>query len=300
MLSAEHIKKYAAEVGFSLCGIAPVRPLARNETLFRAWLGSGRHAGLAYLERHLEKRFDPSRLVEGALTVVVCAAAYKNPAGEGYPEQFAARIASYALFPDYHTTIRKMLRNMFGRLAADDPQLRGRVFVDTAPLLEKQWAVEAGLGWIGRQSLLVTPRYGSYVLLGELVLADVCDAYDAPFEGSRCGRCLNCVESCPTGALCGDRMIDARRCISCHTVECACAVRPPLHGWIFGCDACANCCPYNRKAPMHTLPAFDPLFDPLTLTPEAWLAMDETEFERRFGTTPLVRSGLEAIRRNLL
>lgn len=300
MLSARRIKKYAAEAGFSLCGIAPARALPRNESRFRTWLGEGRHAGLSYLVRHLDKRFDPARLVEGARTVVVCAAAYKNSAGEGYAEGFAARIASYALFPDYHDTIRAMLRTVFQRLAQDAPQLRGRVFVDTAPLLEKQWAVEAGLGWIGRQSLLVTPRYGSYVLLGELVLADACDAYDDPFEGSRCGRCHNCVESCPTGALSGDRMIDARRCISCYTVERACAVRPPLHGWIFGCDACASCCPYNRKAPMHTLPAFDPLFDPHTLNPDAWLAMGEEEFRRRFGATPLVRSGLETIRRNLL
>ena len=299
MISSALIKKYAADAGFDLCGLAPCRAMDRSESRFRAWLGAGRQARLGYLERNLDKRFDPRRLVEGARTAVVCGVCYKNRFSEGYPPECETKIASYALFPDYHGLIKSMLGSLLTRLAEAYPGLRGRCFTDTAPLLEKELAVEAGLGWIGRQSLLITPRFGPFVLLGELLLTDACDLFDAPFEGSRCGRCYNCVESCPAGALPGDRMIDARRCISCKTVERAAGERMELHGWIFGCDACASCCPFGRKAPMHTNPLFDPLFDPLQIGRDEWLQMDEEEFARRFGSTPLMRSGLQAIQEHL-
>ena len=133
-----------------------------------------------------------------------------------------------------------MLGDLFGRLRAAEPALAGRAFVDSAPLVEKQLAVEAGLGWIGRQSLLVTPRFGSFVLLGELVLDAACDRYDEPLAGAGCGSCRRCVEACPTGAVCNDRAIDARRCISCHTIERTPAAEIALDGWIFGCDACQS------------------------------------------------------------
>ena len=180
MLDRSFIRQSAAAAGFDLCGVAPCRHLVRNEQFFRRWLGDGRHASLGYLERNLDKRFDVRRLVEGAQTVVVCAVGYKNGLSDGYPDDFRAKIASYALTADYHATIKGMLGDLFGRLRAAEPALAGRAFVDSAPLVEKQLAVEAGLGWIGRQSLLVTPRFGSFVLLGELVLDAACDRYDEP------------------------------------------------------------------------------------------------------------------------
>lgn len=299
MLVRENIKKLAADAGFDLCGIAPCRHLARNEEWFGEWLARGYQSSLGYMERNVEKRFDPRKLVEGARTAVVCAAAYKNRAGEGYPPEHRAKIASYACTTDYHTTIRAMLGRLLDALRSTTPALGGRAFVDTAPLAEKQLAVEAGLGWIGRQSLLVTPRYGSYVLLGILLLTEEADSYDEPFEGSRCGRCRNCVESCPTGAIAAEKMIDTARCIACHTIEKQPAGEISLEGWLFGCDRCQSCCPYNQKAPMHANPAFDPLFDPVAMTPADWLAMSDSAFEERMGTTPLTRSGLLRIRRNI-
>lgn len=299
MLDQRNIKRLAAQAGFDLCGVAPCRHLAANEARFRRWLGQGYQSSLAYLERHTEKRFDPARLVEGARTAVVCAVAYKNRTSDGYPATCRTKIASYACTTDYHTTIRNMLRGMLQALKAAYPGLEGRAFVDTAPLAEKQLAVEAGLGWIGRQSLLVTPQFGSFVLLGELLLNDETDAYDTPFEGSRCGSCRACIEHCPTGAILDERMIDTGRCIACHTIEREPDTGIDLDGWIFGCDACQSCCPYNRRAPQHRNPAFDTLFDPAELGAEAWRALDERQFTDRFGTTPLTRSGLERIRGNI-
>lgn len=299
MLSSERIKRLAAELGFDLCGIAACRHLVDNERWFRAWLAQGYHASLGYLERNLDKRFDPRRLVEGTRTAVVCAISYKNRFSGTYPAEWPAKIASYACARDYHTTLREMLGKLLAALRADNPSLGGRAFVDTAPLLEKQLAVEAGLGWIGRQSLLVTPRYGTWVVLGELLLTAETDRYDTPFEGDRCGECRRCMESCPTGALIAPRTLDARRCISRHTVERATEEHGDLHGWLFGCDVCQSCCPYNRNAPLHSHPAFDPLFDPMAFDARTWCSMDDEEFVSRFGETPLARSSAERMRRNL-
>lgn len=299
MLDYQHIKKLAADAGFDLCGLAPCGHMAQNEAWLRAWLGKGYQSSLTYMERNVEKRADPRKLVEGARTAVVCAVSYKIRIGEGYPPGHRTKIASYACTADYHTTIKGMLNGMLEHLKAAVPGLGGRAFVDTAPLLEKQLAVEAGLGWIGRQSLLVTPRHGTYVLLGELLLTDEADAYDAPFEGSRCGRCRNCIESCPTDAIVAPKVIDTGRCISCHTIEREPSGGIDLDGWIFGCDRCQSCCPHNQKAPMHANRAFDPVFDPLTMDAAAWMALDETEFEARMGATPLTRSGLARIRGNI-
>lgn len=298
MLDRRFIRQSAAAAGFDLCGVAPCRHLVRNELFFRRWLGDGRHASLGYLERNLDKRFDVRRLVEGAQTVVVCAVGYKNELSDGYPDGFGAKIASYALSVDYHTLLKGMLRDLFGRLRTAQPDLGGRAFVDSAPLAEKQLAVEAGLGWIGRQSLLVTPQLGSFVLLGELVLDAACDVYDEPLAGAGCGDCRRCVEACPAGAVCDDRAIDARRCISCHTIERPAESEIVCDGWIFGCDACQSRCPYNRRASLHRHPALDPLFDPLAYPPERWLAMDEAEFRSTFGRTPLLRSGLPRLQAN--
>lgn len=299
MLSYDAIRQAAAAVGFDLCGLAPCRHLAESERRFRAWLAAGYHSSLGYLERNTGKRFDPSQLVERARTVVVCAVGYKSAIGEGYPAGHRTKIASYACNRDYHLTIKEMLRELFARIRADAPTVEGRCFVDSAPLCEKQLAVEAGLGWIGRQSLLITPTFGSYVLLGELLLTDEADRYDTPFAGSRCGSCRICLDSCPTGAILEERMIDTRRCIACHTIEREPDTRIGLDGWIFGCDACQQRCPYNRHAPLHRHPAFDPRFDPRTMNAEAWLELDEAAFAERFGDMPLTRSGLQRIRQNI-
>lgn len=299
MLNSLHIKKLATEIGFDLCGVTACRHLTQNEVYFRAWLDKGYHSSLEYLTANLDKRFDTSRLVENARSVIVCGVSYKNRISEGYPEGFTTKVASYACTTDYHTTIKQMLHALAARLTDVYPTLKGRAFTDSAPLLEKQLAVDAGLGWIGRQSLLITPQYGSFILLGELVVDAECDIYDSPFEGARCGRCNNCINSCPTQAIVAPKSIDTARCISCHTVEREPSSSVDLDGWIFGCDRCQSCCPYNVKAPEHRNTAFDPTFDPLAMTRTDWLTMSDEEFDHRFGTTPLKRSGLARIKANI-
>lgn len=299
MLNSEYIKSTVYDAGFDLCGITRCQHLKESEKRFHTWLENGYNSNLQYLTRNLDKRFDARKLVEGSHTVVVCAVNYKNHASVGYGKNFNTKIASYACSIDYHVTIKGMLKSVLDKLSSQFPELRGRMFVDTAPILEKQLAVEAGLGWIGRQSLLVTPRFGSYILLGELVINEEVDHYDQPFEGNRCGRCNNCIDSCPTDAIVAPKIIDANRCISCHTVESENQHKIALDGWIFGCDSCQSCCPYNHQAPFYTNPAFNTIFDPFKITEQQWKSMTKDEFKSRFENTALNRSGSDRIRGNI-
>lgn len=295
MLNKERIYALAREVGFSLCGVAKCRYLDVSHRRFDQWLTRGDGDGLEYMQRNIEKRFDPSQFVEGAKTVIVCALNYRNPITNGYAAEAHCKIASYACTIDYHHTIKAMLHEMFARLREESPQLVGRAFVDSAPLAEKSWAVEAGLGWIGRQSLLVTREFGTTVLLGELVLCDECDSYDEPFVGDGCGECRRCIDACPNCAIGDDRTIDSRRCISRLTIERGESIPADcrLNGWIFGCEECQNVCPYNHAKPTATHSAIAPTFDPREIAPVQWQTMSDEEFAERFGRTPMARSGRE-------
>ncbi len=299
ILDSSYIKKLAAESGFDLCGITTCRLLAQNKERFSEWLAKGYHSTLGYLERNSDKRFDPRLLFNGARTVVVCAVCYKNEISNGYPSGHEAKIASYACAADYHTTIRQMLDTMLRKLKEHYPSLSGRAFTDTAPLAEKQLAVEAGLGWIGRQSLLITPQYGSFVLLGELLLTAGADTYDTPLQNGGCGACRRCIDNCPTQAITELRMIDTRRCISCRTIEQKFHSEGDYAHWIFGCDACQSCCPHNSTSPRHHNQAFAPLFDPRDKDAAFWLSMSEEKFADLCGKTPMTRSGLQRIQQNL-
>ncbi len=303
MIEGKLIKNLAHRAGFDLCGIVSCRHFAEDEQRFREWLAAGYGADLHYLERNIDKRFDLSKLVEGAKSVIVCAVNYKSPRSDiGYPANFPTKIASYACNRDYHTTIKERLGTLYTSIKEVVPSLKARAFTDSAPLIEKRLAVEAGLGWIGRQSLLITPQFGTYVLLGELVIDQEADHYDSPIEFIGCGECHRCMEVCPNSAILPIKSIDARRCISRLTIEKESESKSGdinLGGWIFGCDECQRCCPYNRSTPCATNPDFISPFDPASIPPEVWFAMNEVEFAERFGHTPLVRSGLHRIQRNI-
>ena len=300
MISRKIITNIAKEVGFDMVGIARAEHLCEEHNRFNEWILDGTASTLDYLKRNVEKRFDAGLLVEDSHSVIVCAISYLSHFSRGYEEGCRTKVASYALARDYHITIKEMLAEVATRLKEHYPTLRFRAFTDSAPLAEKSYAVRAGLGWIGRNSLLVTPNYGSMLHLGELVISEEVDEYDTPLSGVGCGECRRCVEACPNGAILDNRTIDTRRCISCRTIEReAEEANIDLDGWIFGCDACQNVCPYNMKAPLHTNPKFDPLYDPTALDAEAWLTMTEEEFKTMADSTAMTRAGLERIQKNI-
>ena len=299
MLNSEVIKRLASEVGFDLCGVAQYRKLEQDTHFLEEWIEMGYASSLDYLKKNTQRRGDATALVEGAKSIIVCAISYKNVISDGYSCNHNTKIASYACTTDYHLTIKQMLFELCKRLKEIHPHFSARCFVDSAPIFEKRYAVEAGLGWIGRQSLLVTPQFGTFVLLGEIVLDEECDSYDQPLATVSCGECYRCVDACPNGAV-KERHIDTSRCISCATIERRNEERElPLHGWIFGCDECQTICPYNRKAPLATNPRVAPIFDPRAMTPNDWLSLSEEEFSEKLGSTPLERAGLERLCENI-
>ncbi len=301
MISRNVITNIAKEVGFDLVGVVRAEALIEEYNRFKEWLLWGNNSTLEYLERNVEKRFDASLLVEGSRSVIVCAVSYLSEYGKTVNEASTTKIASYALNRDYHLVIKRMLEAFAMRLKAYAPELRYRAFVDSAPLAEKSHARLAGLGWIGRQSLVVNPHFGSMMHLGELVVDVEFDGYDTPMEGVGCGSCRRCVEACPNGAILDNRTIDARRCISCRTIEReAEGESVPLHGWIFGCDVCQTVCPFNQHAPLHRNPEFDPCVTPDMLTAERFATMTEEEFMSIAKDTPMLRAGFERIRKNAL
>lgn len=285
LLELQEVKKLAAEYGFDLCGITQAELLQSGEKKFRAWLEQGRGEGLEYLRNHSDLRFDTSKLVEGAKSVIVCAINYKSEYSLAEPH---CGIASYALMRDYHKTIRKRLKTLLKELNVRF-SVQGRVFTDSAPLLEKGLAVKAGLGWIGRQSLLVTPQFGTYVLLGEIVIDGEFDQYDTPSQQSCPDGCRKCVDNCPTQAIGNDKTIDARRCIASRTIEFEdCGDPETLYGWLFGCDICQRSCPRNAATPLFCNLDMQPILTPPTL--DDWKEMSQAEFEEYTAGTPLRRS----------
>ena len=299
VLSSDTVKAEALRLGFSACGLAPAEPLSPGRVAeYRRWLDEGRHGEMDYLARHAGLRQDPRRLVEGARTVVSVALNYYQdiqwPEG-GY------RLARYACGRDYHDVVKAKLRQLMCRLGLEEGA-DGRVFCDTAPVDERYWAVRCGLGWRGRNGQLILPGAGSYFFLGELVLLLPADRYDRPVPG-RCGSCRRCVEACPAGALPGDGTMDARRCLSYLTIE----RRGPLPSGtgrqmghcIYGCDRCAEVCPWNRFARPAAGEDFRPREALLSMTPAAWKKLTEEDYRTLFRGSAVKRAKYEGLMRNI-
>jgi len=280
----------ARNLGFAAAGIAAAGPSAGMEA-FRSWLASGAAAGLAYLRRNLELRADPRCLAPGTRSVIVVAARYPvNPAaGTGF--------STYARGAENGVVVRARLKRLAERLRSLTPVGAARVCVDSAPVLEREWAARAGVGWRGRQGQIVHPAFGCCLFLGEL-LVDLDLAPTAPIE-DRCGDCRRCVEACPTGAIGADGLLDARRCISYLTIEhsgaIAAELQPRLGGALYGCDRCTAVCPFNRPGDDAVLPELRPRLMP---TAEECRTMTAAAFAARFRDTAVLRMGLERLRRN--
>jgi epoxyqueuosine reductase len=256
---------------------------------------------MGYLERHAALREHPSRLLEGVRSVIVGMFVYGQRADDPEPTETQGKVARYALGGDYHELLWSRLEALLEWLRSECPDVRGRAVADTAPLLERDYAVLAGLGWIGKNTMLIHKRLGSYTVLGAL-LVDVELAYDEPPATGHCGTCTRCLEACPTGAFVGPYELDSRRCISYWTIE----HRGPLpeeaaenlHGWAFGCDICQEVCPWNRKAPAGREEALRPR--PGASRPDliAWLEADPADFARALKGTALSRAKRAGLVRN--
>jgi len=249
-VSNADIKQWAYELGFDLVGIAPAQPIPHGDA-FREYLSRQYHGSMTYLARHIEKRIDPRQLMPQARSVICTALNYYNPSPEN-PDPFFPKVARYAWGLDYHRIMKDNLKKLSQRIQVDtDHQVRTRCFVDTAPLAEKAHAARAGLGWIGKNTLLINERFGSWLVLGE-ILTDLELEYDQPVSG-QCGSCRCCLDSCPTGALCDSHILDARRCISFLTIESREKIPSELADkikpWFFGCDICQEACPFNKNTP---------------------------------------------------
>ena len=255
------VKRLAAECGFDRCGVAAAEPIGRADYL-RAWLEAGRAGSMAYLHRHFALRTDARNLVDGAKSVIVVALLYRRPqkaptaTGSAEPR---GRVASYAWGDDYHVVVRERLRTMVDRLRElHDGPFDARTCVDTAPLLEREYAAAAGIGWIGKNTMILDHELGSFFFLGAVVTT-LEIAPDEPLE-DRCGTCTACLSACPTNAFPAAYEMDASRCISYLTIErrkeIPAGLAEKCGDWIFGCDVCQDVCPHNRRAPASREPRF--------------------------------------------
>ncbi|MDR1673185.1 MAG: tRNA epoxyqueuosine(34) reductase QueG [Bacteroidales bacterium] len=291
------IKELALRIGFSDCRIARATPLAEEAVRLSRWLEAGMHGEMGYMARNVEKRIHPELLAECTQTVVSLAVHYL-PQIRQRPE--LPQIAKYAYGADYHTVVKDMLYRLLAAIKERQPHVNGRVFVDSAPVMEHAWAERSGLGWTGKHSLTVHPRYGSYIFLGELFLNTVIEP-DQPIV-NRCGSCTRCMEACPAKAIVAPRVVDARRCISYLTIEHKGVLDASvqLHNRLFGCDICQDACPWNQKALPVATPTKERSTHPLLeKTADEWLQLTEDEFGALSANSPLQRTGLATIKRNV-
>jgi epoxyqueuosine reductase len=297
---SRQIKSEALRLGFSDCGISAAEFLPLEAERLRNWLSKGYHSRLSYMENHFEKRTDPRLLVESAKSVVSVILNYFPASQQSDPK--APVIAKYAYGKDYHQVIRKKLKALLSFTCELIPQCEGRVFTDSAPVMEHAWARNAGLGWIGKNSLLLTNRFGSFVFIGEMIITAELE-YDRPVN-DLCGSCRNCITSCPTGAIVADRVVDAGKCISFHTIENKTqempeALKGKFQNRVFGCDICQDVCPWNRKLDPHSTAEFIPHPDLLKMSKREWDEIDFSAFNEIFRGSAVKRAKFEGLKRNL-
>ena len=302
-LSAKHkeqIRQEALNAGFLFCGFARARKLDDDARRLESWLLQGNQAGMGYMERNFDLRVDPTLLMPGAKTIISLLYNY-YPAEQQNPD--AAKIARYAFGEDYHDVIRAKLNKLLSDINTDIAVVNGRGFVDSAPVLERAWANLSGAGWIGKNGNLITPGVGSYYFIASLIV-DLDIEPDNPFITDHCGTCTRCIDACPTDAITSSGEVDARKCISYHTIELKDAMISPeigekLEGWMFGCDICQEVCPWNRFSTPHAEPAFAPIPGILDLTTQDWERVGEVQFNTRFRKSPIRRAKWNGILRNL-
>nr|WP_319401386.1 tRNA epoxyqueuosine(34) reductase QueG [uncultured Carboxylicivirga sp.] len=294
------ITNEALRLGFSDIGFSEVNHLSENEVHLKNWLDKGYHAEMNYMKNHFEKRVNPALLVDGAKTVVSVLLNYKPKIEQTHAD--APKLARYAYGKDYHFVIKDKLQLLFDYIKSDIyPELEGRMFTDSAPVLDRAWAAKSGLGWIGKNTNLIHKKLGSFVLIGELIINMEVEP-DTPIKEA-CGGCTRCIDACPTKALIGPYQLDSNKCISYLTIEHRDEIPNEFKGkfenWAFGCDICQEACPWNWKARPTNEEEFQPHPNLLQLRKDEWHNMDEDQFKELFRKSAVKRTKFKGLRRNL-
>ena len=293
------LKRKAKSLGFLSCGISKAVFLEEEATKLENWLNDGRHGQMKYMENHFDMRLDPRKLVPGAKSVISLSYNYFNDNLQ--KDKDAPKISKYAYGNDYHGVIREKLKILFKELKKKFGDINGRVFVDSAPIMEKPWAAKSGLGWIGKNTNLISQKIGSYYFLAEIIV-DLEFEYDTPVT-DHCGSCRACIDSCPTGALDIPYEIDASKCISYLTIELRDEIPSEFKGkmdnWAFGCDVCQDVCPWNRFSQKHNEPLFNPNQELTKMETKDWEELTEETFEVIFKNSAVKRTKFKGLKRNI-
>lgn len=299
MITSEQIKEYAYSLGFDACGICKVDKIdIEEQKFFNQWIADSYHADMAYMAKNEDKRLHPALLVDGARSVICVALNY-------YPEtkqpEENPQFAYYAYGKDYHDVVKAKLQQLYSYIQSIEASAAGRFFVDTAPILERYWAAKAGIGFIGKNSLLIIPKKGSYFFLGELII-NIELEYDSPLNLS-CGNCTRCMEACPTKAIEKPKVVNANKCISYQTIENKGEIDkhivPSLNNRLYGCDICQQVCPWNRYARPHRTEEFNPSEAFLALSFERLEKLTEEEYRQIFKGSAVKRAKYSGLKRNL-
>jgi epoxyqueuosine reductase len=296
----QFVKETAARLGFEYCGIARAQKLDDDARRLEDWLSKGMHGSMKYMENYFDLRVNPSLLVPGARSVITLLQNY-------YPsyqqEEGALKISKYALGNDYHEVIRTKMRTFLDLLQQHIGEINGRGFVDSAPVLERSWAERSGLGWVGKNSVLINKQSGSFFFIATLI-TDLELEYDDPFAKDYCGSCTRCIDACPTDAILPDRVVDGSKCISYFTIELKDMLIPDsekgkFDNWAFGCDTCQDVCPWNRFSKPTTESEFTPIPELLNLGTREWEEMTEETFKKIFRNSPISRAKWKGMQRNI-
>lgn len=292
------IKAQAHRLGFLSCGVSKAQFLEEEAPRLEAWLKNNMHGSMSYMENHFDKRLDPTLLVPGAKSVVSLLLNY-------YPDQHQTdetyKISKYAYGTDYHFVIKDKLKTLMSLIQEEIGDVNGRVFVDSAPVLDKAWAAKSGLGWIGKHSNLLSKKTGSFYFIAELII-DLKLDYDTPVT-DHCGSCTACIDACPTEAIVAPYVVDGSKCISYYTIELKNAIpiaaKNQLDDWMFGCDACQDVCPWNRFSKPHNEPLFNPHPDLLDMTKGDWEEITQEVFSQLFKKSAVKRTKFSGLTRNI-
>lgn len=291
----------AERMGFDACGIAQATALEEESAHVEQWLESDCEGEMGYLTRNKEKRYDPRLLVEGTKSIVTVLYNYYPKQRIGDSDKF--KIAKYAYGADYHDVLKRKMHQLLEGIEAQTGKLEGtRLFVDSAPVLDRAWAVRCGLGFIGKNTTLIHPKKGSFFFIGHLFLPIELEGTGKPLT-NRCGRCTKCLDACPSGALEAPFHIDARKCISYLTIEYKGSLADidpkTFNGWMYGCDICQDVCPYNRFALPNREPDFQPSEQLIAMHDEDWESLSKEDFDALFKHSAVQRAGYEGLKRNI-